>query len=74
MNSIGTGCVRGEDLGHARTHPAVHLVLFDGHHGAAVARRVDDRGLVHRLDGVVVDDAALDAVLAASRSAATSAL
>ena len=52
-----------ENFGDARAHAGLALVLFDGNDRAAAARGVDDCGLVHRFDRVVVYDAAFDAVL-----------
>src|SRR5580700_1836077 len=52
----------GEYLGDARAHAGVLLMLLDRHDRTARLRGVEDRRFVHRLDGVIVDDAALDAV------------
>ena len=40
------------------------LVLFHGYDRTAARGRIHDGGFVHRFDGVIVDDAALDAVAA----------
>ena len=70
MNSIGTGMLRRENLGDARSHSAGLLMLLDRYDRAAARAASTIGRLVHRLDGMVVDDAAFDAVLAREASAA----
>ena len=52
-----------DDLRDARTHAGMNLVLFDGNDRAAILGGRNDRGFVHRFDGVIVDNATLDSVL-----------